>query len=77
MVVFFLSPEDYSRYFARAVKYYAVKIVDAQHSYPDFKNRFERIRQNFPILALHYQSKSIGNFLEENPDLASDLLLLD
>lgn len=77
MVAFFLSPENYSRYFARAIKYYAVKTVDAQLSYSDFKNRFERIRQNFPILALHYQSKSIDNFLEENPDVAADLLLLD
>ncbi len=77
MVAFFFTPEDYSRYFARVVKYYAVKTVDARHSYFEFKNRLERVRQCIPILISHFQSKSIENFLEENPDLTRDLLLVD
>lgn len=77
-VAFFLSPENYSRYFARAVKYYAMKKNDDQSLYvKDFKDRLHRVNEVYPIFISAAQSNTLDNMLEEHPETARDLLLLD
>ncbi|NOU23258.1 MAG: hypothetical protein HOO93_16020 [Methyloglobulus sp.] len=77
-VAFFFSPENYSRYFARAVKYYAMKKNDDQSLYvKDFKDRLHRVNEIYPIFISAAQSNTLDNMLEEHPETARDLLLLD
>ncbi|MDD5275188.1 MAG: Fic family protein [Methylovulum sp.] len=77
MVAFFVSPADYARYFARAVKFYSVKANEAQGIYPEFKARSKRMNQFIPHLMAAAQTSALADTLEKEPEAACDLLLFD
>ncbi|MGZ4969534.1 MAG: hypothetical protein ACXV8O_09695 [Methylobacter sp.] len=77
MVAFFISADSYARYFARAVKFYSVKINEAQSIYPEFKRRSQRMNQFIPRLMPAAQKGELAEVLGQEPEAARDLLLFD
>lgn len=77
MVALFVSPDNYSRYFSRAVKFYSLKNNEAQDIYPEFKIRSKRMNQFIPRLISSVQAGEVESALKREPEAACDLLLYD
>ncbi|WP_333873803.1 hypothetical protein [Methylobacter sp.] len=77
MVALFVSRDNYSRYFARAVKFYSLKSNEAQGSYPELKLRSKKMNQFIPRLISSVQAGEVEDTLKTEPEAACDLLLYD